>query len=444
MGSMTDEVQYQVTRAGRVVYAGELEGLVEAATESRIRANDLVYDPTSDTWLFARNLPALAGFALRGRRAVGTESGDSRRGGLRRRGSRTLDERALKKRSERRQRAVRALALMSVLIATLVLVRMVPDEAAVQDQPIGDFIEDDRARVEATPTAVASTDPAAAPPTPAAPQPPPTPLAAATPPAQPAVAPPPTNPTDTPDAPAAPAAGAPAAGDPAAGAPVAGAPAAGDPVAGAAGDPTGAALTAAAPTGDGAAEPAGPGQRGPVTPPSDLVFDYAQRAAPGVFVEPSRAQRRAYADRYVAEGVKALTREEPPPGQARMDELLAARHRAEFAKLQLEALDPEHPELAQVSKLIEDIESAFDSVCEPANSARYCGLKKQWPDWPDAVVDRVARNQVEVGMTAEQARESWGRPSRFRREGGARTYCYDFLCTRSIRVVDQVVVDVQQ
>ena len=61
-----------------------------------------------------------------------------------------------------------------------------------------------------------------------------------------------------------------------------------------------------------------------------------------------------------------------------------------------------------------------------------------------AVVDRVARNQVELGMTAEQARASWGRPSRFRREGNARTYCYDFLCTRSIRVVDQVVVDVQQ
>ncbi|MEZ4434867.1 MAG: hypothetical protein R3F65_20880 [bacterium] len=129
---MAQQIDYKVTRSGREVYGGALPGLVEAAAAGQIRANDLVYDPTGDRWVFARNLPALAGFALRGRRAYGTEAGD-------RPGRITLEGRGLERQQERRRRAVRAVLLLSVLAVTLALVMMVP--AGTDKRQLSEFIE---------------------------------------------------------------------------------------------------------------------------------------------------------------------------------------------------------------------------------------------------------------------------------------------------------------
>lgn len=383
------EERFQVTRSGREIYAGGLDGLVEAAAQGRIRANDLVFDPDNDRWLFARNLPALAGFALRGRQARGTED-HSRPGPI------TLDRLSLERRDQRRKRVLQALALLTVIGLTLALVRMVPTGG--DKRQYSEFIETRDRPPDATLTQSGGSASGAG-------------------------------------------QGASAGGRPGGGAPGAGdtaaptrqvepgeATAAGRPA-----DPE-------APAADVMADPGA--ARRPVAPPAELVFDYARRDAPGVFVEPTAEERVRYAARYTAEGMRALNDPRPPPGDARLAQLLAARHRAEFARLNLEALDPEHPDLPQVDRLIEELEAAFDAVCKPAYGDRFCALKLQYPDWPDPVVERVAGGRVEVGMSAEQAREAWGRPTRFRREGEGRRYCYDFLCERSLRVVDQIVVEV--
>lgn len=477
MAAMAVQIDYKVTRSGREVYGGALPGLVEAAAAGQIRANDLVYDPTEDRWVFARNLPALAGFALRGRRAHGTEA--SARPGLI-----TLEGRALERQQERRRRAVRAVLLLSVLAVTLALVMMVP--AGTDKRQLSEFIERrDRPVGEVVPAgegsgaaggavaggaaggavagagavaggmaggaaagggavaegraaggAAAGGGPGAA--------------------AGEAAA------GGGPSAAGAAAGGAALGGSAIADGRTAGGAAAGDVASGAAMAAVGGAAAVAtaggAAAGGGAAKGAvadgaaagggalagvlGEGARRPIGPPAELVFDYARRDAPGVFVEPTAEERARYAARYTSEGMRALAEPNPPPGDARLAELLAARHRAEFAKLNLEALDREHPDLPQVDRLIGELEAAFTAACRPQHGERFCGLKLIHPDWPDAVVERVAGGQVAIGMTAEQAREAWGRPTRFRRDGAGRRFCYDALCGRSLKVVDQVVVEV--
>lgn len=442
---MAQQIEYKVTRSGREVYGGALPGLVEAAAAGQIRANDLVYDPTGDRWVFARNLPALAGFALRGRRAYGTEAGD-------RPGRITLEGRGLERQQERRRRAVRAVLLLSVLAVTLALVMMVPagtDKRQLsefiegRDQPVGEVVpagEGSGAGSGAAAGAAAGARGAAA--------------------------------AGAMDGTAAAGgaagamggaaagavgggavggvAGAAAMGGAAMGAAAAGPALGGEAMGGAAGGAAmaGAAGGAATGTFDAAAMADGGGEAGPaaarrpIGPPAELVFDYARRDAPGVFVEPTAEERARYAARYTSEGMRALAEPNPPSGDARLAELLAARHRAEFAKLNLEALDGDHPDLPQVDRLIAELEAAFTAACQPFYGERFCGLKLLYPDWPDAVVERVAGGQVVIGMTAEQAREAWGRPTRFRRDGVGRRFCYDALCARSLKVVDQVVVEV--
>lgn len=377
---MAGELDFKVTRSGRDVYTGALEGLVEAAAAGRIRANDLVYDPAEDKWVFARALPALAGFALKGRRARGTETHEKA-------GPITLDSYAIERQRERRLVLLRAVGFLVLLGVTLALVSRV---GGGDKRAYSEFIEE-RDKPEGEVRAPAGGEAGRA--------------------------------------------GGATAGGGAAG-PGAGGPAAPS-AAGA--SPQAATPRATTPSATGSA---GGATRAAVDPPAELLFDYAQRDAPGVFVEPTADERARYAARYTSEGMRALTRPDPPPGDARLAELLAARHRAEFAKLNLEALDPEHPDIAQVDQLIADLERAFDAVCRPAYGERFCGLKLQYPDWPDAVIERVAAGQVEVGMSVEQAREAWGRPSRFRREGDGRRFCYDFLCDRSLLVVDRVVTEI--
>ncbi len=58
---MAKDAYYRVTRAGRDVFVGDANGLVNAADEGAIRENDLVFDPETDAWVFARSHELLEG-----------------------------------------------------------------------------------------------------------------------------------------------------------------------------------------------------------------------------------------------------------------------------------------------------------------------------------------------------------------------------------------------
>ena len=66
---------YRVTRGGQDIYEGQLDGLLEAAREGDILANDLIFDASIEKWVFARSLSALTGFPLKGRRLGGGVEG---------------------------------------------------------------------------------------------------------------------------------------------------------------------------------------------------------------------------------------------------------------------------------------------------------------------------------------------------------------------------------
>ncbi len=54
-----DDGRYRVTRAGREVFAGNQRALVDAARAGQVRDSDLVFDPSTDNWVFARSHPLL-------------------------------------------------------------------------------------------------------------------------------------------------------------------------------------------------------------------------------------------------------------------------------------------------------------------------------------------------------------------------------------------------
>ncbi len=207
----------------------------------------------------------------------------------------------------------------------------------------------------------------------------------------------------------------------------------------------GEAVTAVGEEGAGADAPAADGaggQAAPVEVVDPLTFDTAWRSMDSEAIELSDAQRLVYGAQYHDAARRVLEIEEPPPGDARLDQLLAARHRAEFARLNLERVDPKHPDIERVGSTLGDIEKDFRAACRAEHGERFCELKWKWPDWPDAVVGFVAEDMVVVGMTADQVRESWGRPTRLRRTAGGRQFCYGQLCGRSVTIVNDVAVQV--
>lgn len=361
---MDDDGRYRVTRAGREVFAGNQRALVDAARAGQVRDSDLVFDPSTDNWVFARSHPLLDRLTdatpppgvprpARPRREALDASPTPIAG---------ADARRAKRNRAARKRLLGGLLMFFAAIAA-VGVWMLVGPGGPGEAMSSYFEEREREQNE------------------------------------PHVPPPVAE--------------------------------------GQGGGAAPAAAVAAGPAGSGG-QPA----EEVIEVVDPLTFDTAWRSAESEGIELSDAERLAYGARYHDAARQVLELEEPPPGDARLDQLLAARHRAEFARINLERVDPKHPDIERVGSTLGDIETDFQAACRAEHDARFCDLKWKWPDWPDAVVGFVAEEQVVVGMTADQVRESWGRPTRLRRTAGGRQFCYGQLCGRSVTIVNDVAVQV--
>ncbi|MCB9538445.1 MAG: hypothetical protein H6704_19510 [Myxococcales bacterium] len=363
---MDDDGRYRVTRAGREVFAGNQRALVDAARAGRVRDSDLVFDPSTDNWVFARSHPLLGGLTDATPAPAAPRPARPRRERLEASPTPAAEVEARRARRDRAARK-RLLVGLAVFVAGIVGVGvwMLYGSGGPGEAMSAYFEEREREQNEpyVPPPGGAEGEQAAV-------------LAE----------------------------GAPGAPPPPA---------------------------------DGAG-----GRAAPVEVVDPLTFDTAWRSMDSEAIELSDAQRLAYGAQYHDAARRVLEIEEPPPGDARLDQLLAARHRAEFARLNLERVDPKHPDIDRVGSTLGDIETDFQAACRADHGEKFCALKWKWPDWPDAVLGFVAEEKVVVGMTADQVRESWGRPTRLRRTAGGRQFCYGQLCGRSVTIVNDVAVQV--
>lgn len=334
---MANEGRYRVTRSGREIFNGGAGALADAAREGRFLANDLVFDPEADSWVFAR-----------GHAIVAEAAGDQLHRRPASRSQATPRPKVRPTTVPRRHRVA-----VAVTIAALIAVML-----AIPWGEGGNLMSFLYEREAPPPVETQAARPAAA----------------------------------------------------------------------------------AAP-GD---EEAPVDEEAPAAaePPADLAFDPGAFAADGPRHEPTDAERRAYADRYLGEARAALDDPTPPPGDERLRQLLTAVQKAELAKLNLERIDATPAERAAAREAIRDLESAFQEACVEEHGARYCELKLKYPQWPHGVLVQVAEEQVLVGMDADQVRAAWGRPTRMRKVGQAVTYCYGQLCGRSVTLVNRIAVEV--
>lgn len=360
---MDDDGRYRVTRAGREVFAGNQRALVDAARAGRVRDSDLVFDPSTDNWVFARSHPLLDRLTDATPPPGAVRPVRPRRKPL---DSTPTPIAGAEGRRATRQRAARKRLLfgLSVFFAAVAAVGlwMLFGPGGPGEAMSAYFEEREREQNEPhVPEMIEGAEGVAV----------------------------------APEAPGPPGEG----------------------------------------TGGQAAQAA-------VEVVDPLTFDTAWRSADSEAIELSDAERLAYGARYHDAARQVLELEKPPPGDARLDQLLAARHRAEFARINLERVDPKHPDIDRVGSTLGDIETDFQTACRAEHGERFCELKWKWPDWPDAVVGFVADEKVVVGMTADQVRASWGRPTRLRRTAGGRQFCYGQLCGRSVTIVNDVAVQV--
>ena len=128
---MAKEGEYRVTRGGKDLYVGPIGGLVAAAREGVILANDLIYDPKVKKWVFARSLGALTGFPLKGHRMTSVDATSKQSNKL-------LNEVTLKKRQRNRRRVVAIGVFCLFVTSTAILVWLVPTTSidVIPDQSV--------------------------------------------------------------------------------------------------------------------------------------------------------------------------------------------------------------------------------------------------------------------------------------------------------------------
>ena len=126
-----------------------------------------------------------------------------------------------------------------------------------------------------------------------------------------------------------------------------------------------------------------------------------------------------------------------------MRDLLGAAARADFARANMARLGDEQGTVA-AKEMLKEVKSRFLEKCHAEHSERFCELKLKYPSWPDAVVQRVVEHKLLVGMTSDHVFESWGRPTRLGRAGAAVRYCYGQFCGKSVRMINRVVVGVDE
>ncbi len=327
--------QYQVTRGGRDVFVGDAAGLVVAAGQGRIRENDLVFDPSTDTWVFARSHELFKAYDLEAQVAKFKEPLVD--GGV--------DDGA--EQQLRRRRVFLATAGMSLLLVLTGVVGWF----AISGGDLGLLTY--LAEPPPTPTVIKAPRVVKA-------------------------------------------------------------------------SPETSLLPAA----------------------EDLVFNPEaggrEIISSDVFVEPDDAHRRAYGNHSMKIATRIL--EKPTGatvGNERLRDLLGAAARAEFAKLNMQKLGDKEA-IEESKALIERINQTFESVCRTDHSKRYCELKLKYPSWSDPILAQIEAEKVVVGMRSDHVFAAWGRPTRLRREGQSQRYCYGQFCWRSLRMINRVVIEVNE
>lgn len=335
---MATRDEYRVTRGGRDVFVGDAEGLAEAAAVGRIRDNDLVFDPSTDTWVFARSHELLTGFNLEALVREYTPAVVD--GGV--------DEGA--ERRLRRSRLALALAAMALMVGLTGFVAWVAigggDLSAFGYFGTQEPTLPASARTKA-PKVVQQTNPETA----------------------------------------------------------------------------------------------------PLALPEELTFDPTagggEVSSGDVFVQPDDGQRRAYGAHAMKAAAEIIDDPNAPAGQQRLRDLLGAAARAEFAKLQMQQLS-DKPGIEAAKAMLERAHETFTSACQIEHSERYCELKLKYPSWADPIIHQIEQEKVVVGMRSDHVFAAWGRPTRLRRKGQTQRYCYGQFCGKSVRMINRVVIEVDE
>ena len=423
---MAVDHEYRVTRRGEDIYVGDEEGLLETAREGNVLANDLIYDPRSQKWIFARTLPLLTGFALRGKRAAGRELADREQ-------SARFTERTLARRSAQRRTLARTAVTLFLAALTITLVILIPatrPKPTAMSQFLDDpaFIPDDEDGEGAMPTRLASKGKTTRGKRSAL------------------ILLPGGDGEQGSRAEGGQNQGRGGDGEkgagPARGGGKEGKGARGRP-------PTSRPGSDSQPEDPGGETEEGPPEEGASrlpksNPPAKLLQDYRDEERPGMLDQPIRSERARYAARYAAEAMRTLNQDNPPEGGARMRSLLAARNKALFAYDNLSALQAEKMDVVNAERLVEDIEVAYVTICGPAHGPRFCELKLDHPDWTDSAVRQIADKRIVMGMSEAQVQAAWGPPKTVNADPSGRKLCYGFRCKRWVSTIGGAVVEMKE
>ena len=434
---MRNGIKYRVTRSGRDVYRGEIDGLLEAARGGEVLANDLIFDPTIEKWVFARSLGVLTGFPLKGRRSSGGSDTDETETRA------TLSEGALRKRARRRRTFGQVAALALMIGSAVVLIFLIPAKKDRTGGNIDRFVDSSpsgQMRIEGTGEGLVERETAKVGPS---------------------------NMDDKDvvingteaDGPLAPSAGRKAVLD--------------GPV-----EAKGATAGAAKPQGSGnegpgdalptgpagepstgvPVEPGQPAPRGDAsaqsrnliqlpepkpTTPGQLPVEYRDESNGKTIVRPrgrlSQAEIQAQVD--AARGVLQDSRTDD--AETTMDDLIRARFQAESAVKRLQNTRANEITLREAQNTIKALSKALLSLCTTMYDDEYCALKSQHPAWPEVVLRNVRRNEALIGMSVEQLEAAWGSPVSREQKKGSTLYCFSSPCEKSARVMSGLVVEVK-
>ncbi|MGC6418555.1 MAG: hypothetical protein ACON3Z_15635 [Bradymonadia bacterium] len=406
---------YRVTRGGQDIYEGQLDGLLEAAREGDILANDLIFDASIEKWVFARSLSALTGFPLKGRRLGGGVEEPIQQVGL--------NEGALIRRAGRRRRAARFAALALIATSAAVLIWLVPDVTDAGDSGLKRFVRPESSngvKFEGTGRGFEK---------------------------------------------AAKGGQGPSNMD---GRSVTVDGVEGEGGAGSSDGRQAGLLPGAAPMASpnrGAAE-GSPNQeamepsveRTPAEAKRNIVrlpeprgslaraMPANQADGPATFIRPVGQSSIEDAVRELDKAASLAERvslgEQEQEGLT-LEELIEARHRAEFAVRRLSGVRGSQAPLDRARQTVSELEKVFLQLCAKLYSARYCEIRSAHPAWPEVVTRAVEQQRPLVGMNLEQLEKALGRPQMLVHGRNGVTHCYGIDCKPAVRVQGALVVSIE-
>ena len=407
---------YRVTRGGQDIYEGHLEGLLEAAREGEILANDLIFDASIEKWVFARSLSALTGFPLKGRRTGSAIDEPIQQVGL--------NEGVLIRRAGRRRRAARAAALGLMVVSAAVLIWLVPDVTDGGNTGLKRFVRPEASnsvKFEGTGSGFERGGRQGG-----------------------------RGPSN-----------------------MDGRNAIVDGVEGEGGNGSGTGRKArmlpgsnvVAPQnqvlGEGASSSGAAGPQdasvSPETkrnvvrlpePKGSLVEEMPAHQAdgPSTFIRPVAQSSIEDATRELDKAESLAVKHEEKDGAQEgttLEELIEARQRAEFAVRRLSVTRGSQRPLQRARRTVSKLEKAFLQLCQKLYSTRYCQIRGEYPDWPEVVTRAVEEKQALVGMTLEQLEVALGRPQMLVHGRNGVTHCYGDDCRPAVRVQGALVVAIE-